>query len=100
MTVNFLSSLYSLEGKNAVIIGGGGHLCSEIAYGFSKAGAKVAVLDLRLEKALLVAEHINAELGGVAIFSQIYVSDETTIKQNLNKIIKEFGTESILLLLS
>ena len=55
MTVNFLSYLYSLEGKNAVVIGGGGHLCSEIAYGFSKAGAKVAVLDLRLEKASLVS---------------------------------------------
>ena len=96
MTVNFLGSLFSLEGKNAVVIGGGGHLCSEIAYGFSKAGAKVAVLDLRLEKASLVSEHINQELGGSAIAGQIDVSDEASIKQNLNSIIKEFGTFDIL----
>jgi NAD(P)-dependent dehydrogenase (short-subunit alcohol dehydrogenase family) len=96
MTAQFLSSLFSLEGKNAVVIGGGGHLCSEVARGFSKAGARVAVLDLRLEKAITVAKSINEDIENSAISGQIDVSDENSIKQNLDLIIDNFGKIDIL----
>ena len=55
------SELFSLAGKTAVVIGGGGHICSALAQGFASAGAKVVVADLRLEKAQIVASAIESE---------------------------------------
>lgn len=57
---NYLNQLFNLAGKVAVVIGGGGHLCSEMARGFARAGCSVAVLDLRPEK----AQAIENELRG------------------------------------
>ena len=55
-----------LTGKVAVVTGGGGILCSVMAEALAKAGAKVAILDLREDAAIKVAERINAA-GGCAI---------------------------------
>ena len=45
-----------LNGKVAVVTGGGGVLCGIMAKALAKAGAKVAILDLRAEAAEAVAE--------------------------------------------
>ncbi|MFD2036087.1 SDR family oxidoreductase [Belliella marina] len=45
----------SLEGKVAVVTGGGGVLCGVLALALANEGAKVAILDLNLEKAEEVA---------------------------------------------
>src|SRR5687768_1197221 len=55
----YLNELFNLEGKVAVVIGGGGHLCSEMARGFARAGCAVAVLDLRLEKAKAIENELR-----------------------------------------
>ncbi len=55
-----------LSGKVAVVTGGGGILCSTMAETLAECGAKVAILDLRLENAEKAAARINAA-GGVAI---------------------------------
>ena len=39
--------MFDLNEKVAVVIGGGGHLCSAMADGLAKAGAKIAILDIR-----------------------------------------------------
>ena len=65
--------LMELNNKKVFVTGAGGYLCSEIAIGFAKAGAKVAVLDLRLEKAQSVTDQI-IKLGGDAIAIEIDVS--------------------------
>lgn len=49
-----------LNGKVAVVTGGGGILCSVMAKALAECGAKVAVLDLREENAAKVADEINA----------------------------------------
>ena len=54
----YLNKLFNLEGKVATVIGGGGHLCSEMVRAFAYSGCKVAILDLRLNK----AESIENEL--------------------------------------
>lgn len=56
----------ALEGKVAAVTGGGGILCSSMAEALAQCGAKVAVLDLREEAAVKVADKINAD-GGKAI---------------------------------
>ena len=51
-----LSAMFGLKGKTAVITGGGGDLCSALAHAISGAGARVALLDLRLDRAQAVAD--------------------------------------------
>jgi NAD(P)-dependent dehydrogenase (short-subunit alcohol dehydrogenase family) len=55
-----------LSGKVAVVTGGGGILCGVMAQALAECGAKVAILDLRVENAQAVADRINAA-GGTAI---------------------------------
>ena len=57
------SELFSLSGMTAAVIGGGGHICSALAKGFASAGANVAVIDLRIEKAEKIAKEITSEYG-------------------------------------
>ena len=55
-----------LKGKVAVVTGGGGILCGKMAEAIAACGAKVAVLDLRLEAAEKLADQIKAQ-GGTAL---------------------------------
>jgi len=57
------SDLFSLAGATAAVIGGGGHVCSALARGFAAAGANVAIVDLRIEKAEAVANEIESDFG-------------------------------------
>lgn len=57
----YIDKLFNLENKVAAITGAGGHLCGEMAKGLARAGCKVTILDLRLEKAQKIAEEIESE---------------------------------------
>ncbi|QSH42199.1 SDR family oxidoreductase [Lentisphaerota bacterium ZTH] len=73
-----------LNGKVAVVTGGGGVLCGYMAKALAKRGAKVAILDLRAENAEKVANEITAEGGqalGVAANVLEYASLEAAEKQ-------------------
>jgi NAD(P)-dependent dehydrogenase (short-subunit alcohol dehydrogenase family) len=56
----FLHSLFNLDDRVAVVVGGGGHLCGAMARGFAKAGCAVAVADLRPQKAEAVADELRS----------------------------------------
>ena len=45
MATDFISKLFNLPNKVAVVIGGGGHLCGAMAVSLAKAGVRVAGLD-------------------------------------------------------
>ena len=57
----YIDKLFNLNRKIAAVIGAGGHLCSEMARSFARAGCKVVIIDLRLEKAQKVEREINDE---------------------------------------
>ena len=57
----YLEDIFNLKDKVAVIIGGGGYLCSEMARGFARTGCAIAILDLRIEKALSVEAELREE---------------------------------------
>lgn len=93
---SYLNKLFNLEGKVAVVIGAGGHLCGEMARGFARVGCKVAILDLRLEKAKAVED----ELKKAGFENVISVAIDVAKKQDhldaLQKVLAAFGQVDIL----
>lgn len=84
------------KGKNAVITGAGGVLCSEFAKAVAENGASVAVVDLNLESAQKVADAINAK-GGTAIAVQANVLEKASLENAYKKIHAELGDIDILI---
>ena len=66
----FLGKLFSLKGRVAVVIGGTGELCGEIAAGFAAAGAEVVLVGRDGEKAKRRLEGISAA-GGRGCFGGV-----------------------------
>ena len=84
-----------LNGKVAVVTGGGGVLCGIMAKALAKAGAKVAILDLRAEAAEAVAEEIRAE-GGTAMGLSANVLELASLQAAEEKISAAYGPCDIL----
>jgi len=93
---SYLNKLFKLEGRVAVVIGGGGHLCGEMARSFARAGCSVAVLDLRLEKAQVVADEIIEEGFKEVLPLAIDVAKKEQHQEALKKIIDRFDQVDIL----
>lgn len=91
-----MDKLSNLKGKNVVITGGSGVLCSAFAYALAEQGANVAVLGRTLSKLEAVADKINA-LGGKGLAVVCDVVDETSVKAAKEKINKKFGKVDILI---
>jgi NAD(P)-dependent dehydrogenase (short-subunit alcohol dehydrogenase family) len=92
----YISQLFNLEDKVAVVTGAGGHLCGEMARAFARAGCKVAVLDLRIEKAKAVEDEIRAEGFFDVISLAIDVSKKHNFESALNTILDKFNRVDIL----
>lgn len=95
MTVNTAGCEPKLAGRVAVVTGGGGVLCSAMAHGLAAAGARVAVLDLRLEAAQRVAEKITA--GGTALAVQADVLDKASVEAACDRVVAAYGRVDILI---
>lgn len=85
-----------LNNKVAVVTGGGGVLCAMFAKALAKAGAKVAVLDLREDAAKKVAEEITQD-GGTAIGVGANVLELESLQAARSVIAEQLGTCDILL---
>jgi len=92
----YLNQLFNFEGKVAAVTGAGGHLCSEMARGFARAGCAVAVLDLRLEKAKAVEAELRAEGFDKVMSLAIDVAKKEEHIAALNAIVSQFGHLDIL----
>ncbi len=84
-----------LSGKVAAVTGGGGVLCGYMSKLLAKAGAKVAILDLRKEAAEAVAAEIVKD-GGTAIGVACNVLERPSIEAAAALIEKSFGPVTIL----
>ena len=85
-----------LTGKVAVVTGAGGVLCAGFSKVLSRAGAKVALLDLNYEAADRYAQEIAAE-GGVAKAYQCNVLDKEACYAVADQVLSDFGPCDILL---
>ncbi len=85
-----------LTGKTAVVTGGGGVLCSCFSKALAECGAKVAVLDLKVEFAQRTVDAIKAE-GGEAIAVACNVLQKESLEAAKKTVIDTFGGIDILL---
>ena len=81
----------NLNGRVAVITGGGGVLCSGFAKDLAAQGVKVAILDLREEAAQKVADEIKAA-GGEALAVGCNVLESESLEAAREKINAPLGT--------
>lgn len=85
-----------LHNKVAVVTGGAGVLCAMFARAIAACGAKVAVLDLNLERASAVAEEINAA-GGTAIAVASNVLQKESVEAAHKEVLEKLGPCDILI---
>jgi NAD(P)-dependent dehydrogenase (short-subunit alcohol dehydrogenase family) len=91
----FLDSLFGLEGKVALVTGGGGLIGGEFSRALASAGAKVIVLGRNRENTTQVAEGINSSCGtALAIVADTL--NEADLARTRDQVQAEFGGLDIL----
>jgi NAD(P)-dependent dehydrogenase (short-subunit alcohol dehydrogenase family) len=90
----YLTSLYSLAGKVAVVIGGTGELCGAMAEGLAGAGAEIVLVGRNEEKARPRLERIRAA-GGKGFFASAEASEKPALEQLLQMVLGRSGRVDI-----
>jgi 3-oxoacyl-[acyl-carrier protein] reductase len=85
-----------LKGKVAIITGGANGIGRETAFTFVQEGASVVVADFDATTGEEVVTQLTGE-GGRAVFQQVDVSDQESVKQMVNGAIEAFGRIDILI---
>lgn len=86
----YLASLYSLQGKVAVVIGGTGELCGAMAEGMAAAGAEVVLVGRNEEKAKPRIERIESA-GGRGYFASAEASEKPALEKLLATVLERSG---------
>ncbi len=84
--------MFSIEGKNIVITGGGSGIGRAMAILFSQQAARVHIIDLVTESSKEVTDLIDRE-GGLAISYNCDVSDQ----QQVNEVFQQIGQVDVLI---
>lgn len=85
-----------LKDKVVVVTGGAGVLCSGFCRALAQCGAKVAVTERDIEKALKLAAEIRND-GGIAEGFEANVLDKSSLEKAREEILAKFGTCDILI---
>jgi len=88
-------SQFSLDGKVAVVTGGGRGIGQAIAYGFAKAGAQVVVTSRKAADLEATASTIGA-FGGKAFPLPAHLGRTEEIQKMVNTVMEKFGRIDIL----
>jgi NAD(P)-dependent dehydrogenase (short-subunit alcohol dehydrogenase family) len=80
-----------LEGKNAVIYGGGGTIGSAVARAFAREGARVHLAGRTADKLEAVAQAIRSE-GGAAETAVVDALDEQSVDAHADAVASGFGS--------
>ena len=87
---------FRLDGKVAIVTGGGGAICGAIARTYAAAGAQVGVLDFDHANARATVADIFKE-GGQAIAVACDVSQEDDALRAVDEVVRAFGPATVLL---
>jgi NAD(P)-dependent dehydrogenase (short-subunit alcohol dehydrogenase family) len=95
-TPEYLSSLFSLSGRVAVVIGGTGELCGAMAEGLAAAGAEVVLVGRNPEKAAPRLERIGAA-GGRGYFFPAEATEKKQLEALLAGVLERSGSVDIVI---
>jgi 2-deoxy-D-gluconate 3-dehydrogenase len=84
-----------LDGKVAVITGGGRGLGQAIACALAEAGADIALLARSVEELTVTARDIN-QMGRRALILPTDVTEETAVEEAAEAVVEEFGRVDVL----
>lgn len=93
--MDYLNKLFNIQGKVAILTGGGGILAGEMAKGFLNAGVKVVLLDVN-KTSLNKKVELLSKLGIEILGYQCNVLDRDDLEEVKEKIINQFGRIDIL----
>ena len=88
--MTYLEKLFSFDGQVAVVIGGTGVLCGEMAEGLAKAGAHVVIAGRNEERGAARVASIE-EQGGKASFIAVDAMSKASIQELCDKTIAKQG---------
>jgi 2-hydroxycyclohexanecarboxyl-CoA dehydrogenase len=85
-----------LEGKTAIVTGGGSNIGKAIVEGLSEEGANVVIADVDRAQADRVVEGLRAAGRDGALFVETDVADRTQVENLVNRTLEAFGQIDIL----
>ena len=88
-------SKFSLQGKVAIVTGGGRGIGKAVAQGFAKAGAKVAITSRKINDLEAAAAEIRG-FGGEALPVQAHLAKAEEISRMVGTVLGKFGRVDIL----
>jgi NAD(P)-dependent dehydrogenase (short-subunit alcohol dehydrogenase family) len=89
--------LFRLDGRVAIITGGGGLLGVKHGEAVAEAGGIPVLWDIREEAAVKAAEGIAQATGGAALGMAVDITDEASVRAGLARVLAEFGRADILI---
>ncbi len=87
---------FDVSGKVAVITGGAGVLCAEMAYALGESGAKIVLLDIGEKGMAVVSEELKKK-GIEHLAIKTDVMDKANIEEAAKKTVERFGRIDILI---
>lgn len=91
-----MKDIFSLQGKNAIVIGGAGGIGQAIAKGLAFYGAKVGIASRKLENLEKAAQEIQTDINKEVKIFQVDSANEDSIKALAGKVVAEMGKVDIL----
>jgi 2-dehydro-3-deoxy-D-gluconate 5-dehydrogenase len=91
----YVDDLFSLEGKIALVVGGGSGLGEAISLGYSQAGATVVIADINDEAANAVIESV-ADRPNPPVFMHVDVTKRSSIDALVEEVVGRFGRIDVL----
>lgn len=90
------ANLFSLEGKNIVVVGGGGGMGSSVAKGFCEYGGSVALADISVEGLERAKKWLKEETGADVRTYTVTATDEDSVQKLVADTVADMGSVDVL----
>jgi NAD(P)-dependent dehydrogenase (short-subunit alcohol dehydrogenase family) len=91
-----VDDLFSLKGRNIVVVGGAGGIGRGLAEGFIRYGAQVAIADINVEAMEQVSKEIEANTGRKVKTYPVNTDQEQSVQELVAKAVADLGRVHVL----